>query len=404
MCWTYSVFSLLLILTPTFIASQDLSVPNTWREDDTTLSRAGRISTAQAGIAEILLQLNNSTGEFNGVGFWQSGNIWSALALKDLIANTTTNKALVTSNLQLVARLHSGFYETQFNDDALWWATAAIYAFRAYGDASLLNLAINTWNAATQFVITSSDASAGSIPTKNFAIPSSCNGKTMVGGAFWQTTDSDTNINAITTGLYMTASAYLAEATGDSKYLNAAKLSQQFIVNHLYNSSLHLALDTISGRASDNCSLSAPLFTYNSGKFVEGLSVLSTLTGNSTIQNLMVSTIAATTHSTAWQGSDGIITEDDSSNPDSNDDGKGFKAIYIRGLYEAFSRNPSNTNLRILIHSYVDVQYNALLELASTLGSNIYSPIWHGPPQGFTTWGQLSALDVLNSAIGANSN
>lgn len=98
-----------------------------------------------------------------------------------------------------------------------------------------------------------------------------------------------------------------------------------------------------------------------------------------------------------------------------------MKAIYIRGLYEAFIRSPSDTDLRILIHSYVDVQvcrelkgrmehyifllqYNALLDLASNPGSNIYSPAWEGPPQGFTTWGQLAALDVLNSAIGANAN
>lgn len=31
-------------------------------------------------------------------------------------------------------------------------------------------------------------------------------------------------------------------------------------------------------------------------------------------------------------------------------------AIFIRGLYEAFSRNPRNVNLRVLLRSYVDVQ------------------------------------------------
>jgi hypothetical protein len=45
-------------------------------------------------------------------------------------------------------------------------------------------------------------------------------------------------------------------------------------------------------------------------------------------------------------------------------------------------------------------QYNALLDLAKKGDS--YSAKWHGPPQDFTTWGQLAALDVLVSAIGAN--
>jgi len=384
------------------VLSQDLSVPLTWRKDDTSLAHADRISIAQAGINQILPQLNASSGEFSGVGYWQSGNIWSAMALKDLIAGTRDNQNRVTSNLKLVARLHTGFYENTFNDDSLWWATAAIYGFRAYNDSSLLELAITTWNMASNAVITSTDASNGRISIKNFSIPNSCNGKTMIGGVFWQTTATDTSINAITTGLYMTVSAYLAEITGNSKYLDAARLAQQFIVNHLYANSL--ALDTISGRLSDNCALSAPLFTYNSGKFIEGLSILSSITSDPTFSGLMIDTIAAATHATGiWQGTDGIVTEG-ANNPGSNDDGKGFKAIYIRGLYEAFTRNPSNTNLRILIHSYVDVQYNALLDLASNPGSNIYSPAWEGPPQGFTTWGQLAALDVLNSAIGANAN
>lgn len=93
--------------------------------------------------------------------------------------------------------------------------------------------------------------------------------------------------------------------------------------------------------------------------------------------------LATSVKSTAWQGSDGIITEGSSTG--SNNDGVGFKgmsghkktlspnycsgipdtffffplcaiAIFIRGLVEAFQRNPSNTNLRILVHSYVDVQ------------------------------------------------
>lgn len=88
----------------------------------------------------------------------------------------------------------------------------------------------------------------------------------------------------------------------------------------------------------------------------------------------MVTIVAAAVKNAPWQGSDGIITEGVSTT--SNNDGVGFKgmwsiflvssgvvrlfvtttAIFIRGLAEAFARNPSNTDLRILLHSYVDVQ------------------------------------------------
>jgi hypothetical protein len=37
-----------------------------------------------------------------GIGYWQSGNVWSVLANQDHLAGTTTNKALVVNNLNLV--------------------------------------------------------------------------------------------------------------------------------------------------------------------------------------------------------------------------------------------------------------------------------------------------------------
>ena len=45
-------------------------------------------------------------------------------------------------------------------------------------------------------------------------------------------------------------------------------------------------------------------------------------------------------------------------------------------------------------------QANAIIELAAS--GNSYSSSWVGPTQGFTTWGQLAALDVLVSAIAVN--
>jgi len=148
--------------------------------------------------------------------------------------------------------------------------------------------------------------------------------------------------------------------------------------------------------------------------------------------------IAAAVKNSAWQASDGIIKE--GAYIDSNNDAVGFKgtschienpspailsttcciAVFIRGLAEAFIRNPSYTDLRVLIRSYTNVQvrrdwlsisigflsyicshqYNALLDLAAT--GDTYSANWHGPPHAFTTWGQLASLDVFVSAIIAN--
>ncbi len=93
-------------------------------------------------------------------------------------------------------------------------------------------------------------------------------------------------------------------------------------------------------------------------------------------------------------------------------------AVFIRGLFEAWSRMDQTSSTARLVESYVIVQvspsypgswacadlwstqYNALLDLASNR-SNLYSPLWHGPPAtALTPQGQLAALDTLNSAAG----
>ncbi|PPR05323.1 hypothetical protein CVT24_008042 [Panaeolus cyanescens] len=335
-------------------------------------------------------QLGN-VGEFNGIGYWQSGNVWSALAIRDQLTGSQTNKAQVVNNLKLVFKLRKNY------DQFGWWATAALYAHKAYNDIELLNNAIATWESVSQFVVSPSDAQQNKHPLKNFALAGTCDGVTMAGGVFWRPTSDDTAINSITTGLYFTLSAYLAEVTKQSKYTDAAILSAKWIILHNLNDK-NIVLDTVSG---SNCQRSPSnwIFTYNSGKFIEGLSVLTDVTGDKQWETQMINTLAAAVKNTAWQGTDGIITE--GSDNSTNNDGIGFKAVFIRGLLEAFRRTPENTNLRILIHSYIDVQYNALLDLAKT--NNFYSANWKGPaPTQFTSWGQLAALDVLVSAVEAN--
>jgi len=294
---------------------------------------------------------------------------------------------------------HDHFYKNIYNDDAMWWGTAALYAYRAYGDATFLTYASGNWDAVTPFQITAAQASSGTTPKKNFAFKGTCDSTTMAGGVFWTTDPAGTDINAITTGLYMTLSAYLASATGNSKYTTASEAAAKFIFNHVYDQTRMIALDTVE---ANDCSKKAYVFTYNSGKFIEGLSVLAQVTGNTQYSTWMQQTIAASVRISNWQGtSDGIITEGQQEPQANNDDGRGFKAIFIRGLTEARIRNPSNASLKALVRAYVNVQYNALLDLSRS-GSS-YGVVWHGPYQGPYAHGQLAALDVINAGISVNN-
>ena len=74
--------------------------------------------------------------------------------------------------------------------------------------------------------------------------------------------------------------------TGDSKYTNAAILSANWIKNHNINSG-NIVLDSQSG-ADCSRSSSSWIFTYNSGKFIEGLAILYDVTKDPQWNQLLV--------------------------------------------------------------------------------------------------------------------
>ncbi|KAJ6556453.1 hypothetical protein B0H19DRAFT_1377142 [Mycena capillaripes] len=60
-----------------------------------------------------------------------------------------------------------------------------------------------------------------------------------------------------------------------------------------------------------------------------------------------------------------------------------------------------NATLRQYVGNYIAVQFNAITDLATSSGSNIYTGSWTGPPGGaFLGWNQTTALGTLISAIG----
>ncbi|KAJ3812220.1 endo-1,6-alpha-mannosidase [Lentinula aff. lateritia] len=392
-------FAISLFLTQSFVFAQDLGVPLTWREFSNSRLLAERISIAEDAINTILPQLDTSNAQFDGIGYWQSGNVFSAMANFDHLAGTTTYETQVINGLNTAFSLYSNFDQygslkpaggglqlhitgtehTEMKTCCRWQLLPGLM-FRSSN------------------VISTADASSGTQPNKDFPIAGTCFGESMAGGVFWRPTVDDTGINSITTGFYQPRlSAFLAETTDDTTYTNAAILSAEWIQNLQINAD-GIILDTVDG-ADCTRSPATWLFTYNSGKYLEGLSVLKDVTGNSAWTTLMTDIAAVAIKSSAWEGSNGIITE--GASPTANNDGVGFKAIFIRGLDEVSVRSSDNSALQILIHSYNDVQYNALLELANNGTS--YSSSWTGPPQEFTTWGQLAALDVMVTAINTNS-
>ncbi|KIY44059.1 endo-1,6-alpha-mannosidase [Fistulina hepatica ATCC 64428] len=385
--------SIALIFSCVF--GQNLSVPPDWREPSTNRTYDERVQIAQDAINAIIPQLDAETASFNGIGYWQSGNVFSAMAIQDQIVGTSTNQDLVVDGLNTAWSLYTDYdqYGTMMMPCGGPWGpsmrTRRTMILAYFSPTFVILLFLNVYTS----VITEAVASSGQMSGKDFTVNGTCDGVSMVGGVFWQPTSDGTAVNSITTGL----SAALAEATGNDTYIAAAVQSATWIRDCNMNED-YIVLDTVDGETCIRSS-ATELFTYNSGKYIEGLSYLKDMTEDDTWEWLMVNITAAAVNCSAWEGDNGVITE--GASPDSNNDGVGFKAIFIRGFGSAFRRTSCYAKYENLIHSYIDVQYNALLELAAN--GSTYSSSWLGPPQAFTTWGQLASLDVLTAAIFANS-
>lgn len=79
--------------------------------------------------------------------------------------------------------------------------------------------------------------------------------------------------------------------------------------------------------------------------------------------------------SAPWQGSDGVITEGEQQPYDENNDNRGFKGIWIRALGELYKRSGGNSDLQTLIHAYVDVQANSLIQNSDNPSSPSSFPV-----------------------------
>ncbi|KAF7332869.1 Glycoside hydrolase family 76 protein [Mycena venus] len=185
----------------------------------------------------------------------------------------------------------------------------------------------------------------------------------------------------------------LAEITSDPVYLQAATESADFIHSQLY-SVQNIVQQYIYASASSThqqCEVQVVnVDPTNSGLMLEGLSILSSITKNASTQNLLSDLIMAVIPFTGWQGNDGIVAADQ----------EGGNMNLLQGLGTVYTRNSTNSTMRQYIGDYISVQFNAVIDLATSSGTNIYARSWTGPPSAvFSGKNQTTAIGALISAL-----
>ncbi|KAF8189560.1 hypothetical protein K438DRAFT_1971675 [Mycena galopus ATCC 62051] len=261
-------------------------------------------------------------------------------------------------------------------------------AFVAYNNPVFLEYAIQVWSTAASYTLSQSDVNVGTVPFKDFAIASTCDSVTMAGGTFERKNPLAPTINVLATGGFFVLSALLAEATGEQEYMDAAKASLNFISNHLLNSQ-KVVQDAISARANDSCAASTKTIqeAYNSGLVIEGLAILYSVTSDASIFDMIGEMVRAVFKYSGWQGSNGIIR---------NGATKSGDPVLPRALATVIARSATTAALKSSIEAYLSVQFNAVVDLATTPGSNIYASSWVGPPSSlFSAGHQTSAIQAL---------
>lgn len=380
--WTLVAHSLLLVV------AQDFTPSSSWRSPNVTTSQDDRINIAGAALDKAI-GFVQSDGSFNDSAYGTPGMLYAQMAEFDRITNQTKYKDLLKKYFPFMEAVRTDFLD-EFLNYGLSYGYAAARAYEVYQDETFLDYAIASWTSAGAYTLSGSDTSSGSTPGKSFTVQATCQGITMAGGTFWETDQDNPTIVGLATGSYLVVSALLAEATGNKTYLDAAVSSATFIHSHLYNVQ-NVVQDSISARKNDSCSVGSGINPYNSGLFIEGLAVLDSISGNATTQTLLRETVAAAVTNNAWQGNNGIIA---------NGNSKVGDLLMMRGLGAVYSRNTTYSDMRNYVKEYIGVQYNAVLDLSTSNGTNVYGASWVGPPSSvFSSDNQTSALSVLINGI-----
>ncbi|KAJ7167974.1 hypothetical protein C8R46DRAFT_259020 [Mycena filopes] len=365
------------------------------------MSPADRINVAEAALEKAISMLGPDA-QFDGQTLGYTAQLYSQMAQFDIATNQTKYadtlrqyflKAPRAINFSdefvssVVLRCIAFLADTGWPqlDYALAWGHAAATAYIAYNDSVFLGYAVQSWWFGRSWTLSSDEVNAGKVNGKDFPIIKECQSSSMVGGTFHSNDADTTDIDTLATGSFFVLSALLAEMTNTSMYLQAAKDSWAFIDSHLRNLSSQIQ-DVISVGANQSCQTGSLQTPNNGGLTIEGLAILYAQTGDSNLQTALNDIVVATILDSSWQHPDGVLIHGD--------------LYLLRGL-TTFYTCRSIPDLLDSIGHYITVQFNAVIDLTTANGSNVYGNDWWGPPS--STFFPTNQSNAIGAQLGAIS-
>ncbi|ESK95306.1 glycoside hydrolase family 76 protein [Moniliophthora roreri MCA 2997] len=378
---------LLCILAPFIVhlaIAQSLVPSPDWRKPNITIQTQDRVGIANAALNVAINKLEQDltycAAEGGGYGLKGAARLHMQLSVLDDMANTTTYQDQVRKYFELRG---DGSGNLTAPEQVLYLISCR--AYMTYGDDYLLRIAENIWARANNETITNTT----SLPLNICDAQRS----RLMGGIFSLGSEQPITFLGNDNGLFFVISALLAELTSNSTYLDAALRTASFI-----RTNMHRTPGIVQGVVvKDNCSNAQfsdnlPRGQDETGMMIQGLVVLDSIQRH-TNSSIMDEIRQAVSASGAQIGPASWLRQDEVMLPNA-----GYLAHALGFVYE---RIPSNmTELKSYLQSFIGVQFNAILDQATSFEhENLYGN-WIGPPSTvFHSSNQTSACQGLIAAI-----
>ncbi|KAF4551243.1 Hypothetical protein D9617_14g077000 [Elsinoe fawcettii] len=395
-------------------------------------------SITQEAISVLLLSSSDSNGEINGLGYWQTANAYTAIALHDIWSHQGTNIPFLQTQLSKILNNHKHCIN-EFNDDTLWYTQLLLHLYTATSDPRYLSVCLSIHAHVTHYILPPSSHDA--------------RGRAVSGAVLWKSGPCR-EVNSITTALWAEFCAHLAvlcpldlkhdtlpSLPSSASLLAQAQQSITFIFSTLYRRADQVVLDTLR---LDTGEVVDWTFTYTTAQtiaacvalhsavaalpdvFLEAPSPDHDSEGKETQQRradalliLALRMLSAALRRPGWvqqpgENEEGVLTEysayGPANHPDArNDDAVGFKSVLVRTVGKVYSY------LCTLLLETTEVHGMSLQEMASLREelkvfvrrtyqsisrNNVndigqYGPWWAGPSAPSTGHSQMAVLDVM---------
>nr|GAT59064.1 glycoside hydrolase family 76 protein [Mycena chlorophos] len=355
-----------------------------WRKPEIRTSKQDRLALARSAV-DVALDPSNidATGQFRknpgGSYWWFAGQLYGQMAELDNLMQQTKYSDLLAAYFA-----EAEGWPERVGFSAEEYGRSAVIAYGIYGDTQFLNFAESAWQIGAKYTLTEQDVKAGWFQRKSTKIAQACSSWTVAGGTFRDMDMGNAWISALATGL----STLLFKATHNQTYLDWASYSLAFSKHHFLSSDVLRVFDALDG---SDCEVARLHYAHNYGVLIEGLTIWYSIDHDVNIQAMLSNLIQFTITTRVWQDTDGILSDTDE---------KRGSAEIAYGLQAAYEYNITKPELHQLIAQYLAVQFNAVTDLSTSPGTNIYTIHWVGPPDNiFDGRGQTAALSILIGSL-----